>query len=166
MKTMITEFKKMMWLQFGAAIDMLENAVTRCPVEVWTGKTMFWYKTYHTTFYLDYYLSYDPNSFAPPTPFTLSEFDPTGALPERVYSREELLGYIEFARKKCHDVCAGFTEENAKKRFINKSRDYSMLEMLVYNLRHVQHHVGQLNMVLRLETNSAPGWVSRTEKTP
>jgi hypothetical protein len=166
MKTMNTEFKEMMWLQFGAAIDMLENAVTRCPDEVWTGKSMFWYKVFHTTFYLDYYLSYDPDSFAPPAPFTLSEFDPNGALPERAYSREELLGYIDFARKKCHDVCAGFTEENAKKRFINKSRDYSMLEMLVYNLRHVQHHVGQLNMVLRLETNSAPGWVSRTEKTP
>jgi hypothetical protein len=162
---MNTEFKEMIWKQFGAAIDMLENAVSQCPVEKWSGTTMFWYKAFHTTFYLDYYLSYDPDSFAPPPPFTLSEFDSNGALPERVYSKEELMGYIEFSRKKCFDLCASFTEENANRRFINKSRDYSMLEMLIYNLRHVQHHVGQLNMLLRQETGSAPSWVSRTDKS-
>ncbi len=46
------------------------------------------------------------------------------------------------------------------KRFVNKAKNYSMLELVIYNLRHVQHHTGQLNMMLRQETGNAPGWVS------
>lgn len=157
-------FNEIMWKQFGGSIDMLENAISACPVELWNGEFKFWYITYHTIFYLDYYCSSEPESFAPPQPFTFSEFDPTGILPERVYTKKELLDYLEFARKKCFDLLGGLTEEKANARFINQFRDYSMVEMLIYNLRHVQHHVGQLNLLLRQKTDSAPGWVSQTSK--
>ena len=35
-----------------------------------------------------------------------------------------------------------------------------MLEVLLYNMRHVQHHVAQLNLLLRQSINDAPNWVS------
>ena len=38
--------------------------------------------------------------------------------------------------------------------------NYSVLEILLYNLKHVQHHTGQLNLLLREETGQAAGWVS------
>jgi len=34
-------------------------------------------------------------------------------------------------------------------------------ELLLYNMRHVQHHAAQLNMLLRQKTDSAPKWVSK-----
>ena len=34
-------------------------------------------------------------------------------------------------------------------------------ELLLYNMRHVQHHAAQLNMLLRQATDSAPDWVSK-----
>jgi uncharacterized damage-inducible protein DinB len=34
-------------------------------------------------------------------------------------------------------------------------------ELLLYNMRHVQHHAAQLNMMLRQATDSAPKWVSK-----
>jgi uncharacterized damage-inducible protein DinB len=34
-------------------------------------------------------------------------------------------------------------------------------ELLLYNMRHVQHHAAQMNMRLRQETDSAPKWVSK-----
>ena len=40
-------------------------------------------------------------------------------------------------------------------------RNMSNGELLLYNMRHVQHHAAQLNMRLRQETNSAPRWVSK-----
>jgi uncharacterized damage-inducible protein DinB len=40
--------------------------------------------------------------------------------------------------------------------------NYSVLEILLYNLKHVQHHVGQLNLLLREETGQAADWVSGT----
>ena len=38
--------------------------------------------------------------------------------------------------------------------------NYTMLDILFYNLRHVQHHVGQLNYILRQKINRAPEWIS------
>jgi hypothetical protein len=34
---------------------------------------------------------------------------------------------------------------------------------LLYNLRHVQHHAAQLNLILRQAVDSAPGWVGRAK---
>ena len=82
-------------------------------------------------------------------------------MPDSVYSKEQLLSYLEFGRQKCHDLIAGLTTEKAEKRFINEYRNYSILEILLYNMRHVQHHVAQLNLLLRQGTNDAPKWVSR-----
>ncbi len=161
---MDADLKEILWRQFGAAIDMLENAITASPEELWNTKSNFWYIGFHTIFYLDYYLS-DPETFSPPPPFGITEFDPSGKLPERVYTKAELLSYVEFCRKKCHDLIAGLTTEHAAKRFINPYRNYSTMEILIYNMRHVQHHTAQLNLLLRQQVNDAPKWVSQT-KTP
>ena len=40
-------------------------------------------------------------------------------------------------------------------------RGMSNGELLLYNMRHVQHHAAQLNMRLRQATDSAPDWVSK-----
>ena len=42
--------------------------------------------------------------------------------------------------------------------------NYPVLEILLYNMRHVQHHAAQLNLLLRQELDDAPDWVSRTEE--
>jgi uncharacterized damage-inducible protein DinB len=56
-------------------------------------------------------------------------------------------------------------ETEMKKRWINESSsmDFSRIEILLYNLRHVQHHVGQLNFLLRETSLNAPEWIYRTE---
>ena len=156
-------FNESLWKQFGASIDMLENAMKLCPDELWNTGRKFWYNAYHTLFFLDYYLTPEPIGFVPPPPYTLSEFDPSGAMPERVYTKEELLDYLQFNRDKCQKLIAGLTEETFFRRWINESRtmDYSMFELLLYNMRHVQHHAAQLNLILRQEINDAPDWVSR-----
>jgi hypothetical protein len=154
-----------MWKQFGATIDMLENAVTACPDSLWNTESRFWYNAYHTIFYLDYYLSTEPEKFFPPLPFTLSEFDPVGILPDRVYTKNELLNYIEHCRRKCYDLITGLTRENADRRFVNEYKNFNILEMMIYNMRHVQHHAGQLNMLLRQNNIDAPRWVSQTQRT-
>ncbi len=155
--------KETLWKQFGASIDMLENALTLCPDELWNTKAKFWYNAYHCLFWLDYYLSLEPGEFSPPPPFTLSEFDPSGAMPDRVYNKEELLSYLQAGREKCHNLISGLTDEIANKRWVNKRRNYSVIEILLYNMRHVQHHAAQLNLLLRQGINDAPKWVSQTK---
>jgi uncharacterized damage-inducible protein DinB len=91
----------------------------------------------------------------------LSELDPSGVLPERVYTKAELLDYLAYGRKKCHDLIAGLTAADADRRFKNAYRDYPLLEILLYNMRHVQHHTAQLNLLLRQGNIQPPGWVSQ-----
>jgi hypothetical protein len=49
--------KTILWQQFGAAIDMLENALAACPQALWNTPPKLWYIACHTLFFLDYYLS-------------------------------------------------------------------------------------------------------------
>jgi hypothetical protein len=161
---MNTATKEALWKQFGASIDMLENAISLCTAELWDNEKKFWYNAYHCLFYLDYYLTLEPNTFSPPSPYTLSEFDPSGAMPDSVYRKEELLSYLRHGRKKCHDLIAGMTDEIANSRWVNEYKNYSVLEMLFYNMRHVQHPAAQLNLLLRQGIDNAPRWVSQTRE--
>lgn len=154
---------EVVWLQFGAAIDMLENAVRACPEELWGDRGRrpeFWYVVYHTLFFLDLYLSGSPEGFAPPEPFTLDELDPAGVMPPRVYTKAELLDYLRHGREKCRALTLGLTAERAGALCALRWGVLSYAELLLYNMRHVQHHAGQLNLLLRQETDAAPGWVS------
>jgi hypothetical protein len=162
---MINNVKQSLWQQFGASIDMLENAINLCPNEHWATDTKFWYQAFHCLFFLDYYLTLEPKNFSPPSPFTLSEFNPDGEMPERVYSKDELLEYVRFCREKCRKVIANLDEAGFNARWINESgtMNYSVLEILLDNMRHVQHHAAQLNLILRQTIDDAPDWVSRAK---
>ena len=160
---METLLKEIMWKQFGASIDMFENAVRNCPEDLWDTESKYWYIVYHTLFFLDYYLTTDPDNFSPPSPFTLSEFDPDGEMPERVFTKEEMMTYLNHCRNKCHDLIAGLNADIALNRWKNEYRDYSIPEILIYNMRHVQHHGAQLNLLLRQNGADVPDWVSQTK---
>lgn len=156
------QWKTTLWRQFGAAIDMLENAMQACPEALWgdrSQKPEFWYVAFHTLFFLDLYLSESEVGFQPPAPFTLDEMDERGLMPERVYTKEELQKYLEHGRTKCRVTIASMTEERARRRCGFSWLEISGEEILLYNMRHVQHHTGQLNLILRQKIDAAPRWV-------
>jgi hypothetical protein len=158
-------WKTIIWQQFGASIDMLENAIRACPDDLWNDRSEqpeYWYVVYHALFWLDFYLSESADGFAPPAPFTLAETDPAGVLPDRVYSKDELLNYLEHGREKCRTAIASMRDEKAPQRVrLDWPEEMTIAEMLLYNLRHVQHHAAQLNLILRQKIDSAPRWVSK-----
>ena len=163
---MNTTWKTIIWQQFGAAIDMLENAMLACPEEVWNDRSRqpeFWYVVFHTLFFLDFYLSESAEAFTPPPPFTLSELDPSGILPERPYTKDELHTYLKHGREKCRATLEGLTDDIAHQHRQFVSVKGSFLELLLYNMRHVQHHAAQLNLILRQTIDSAPRWVAKTK---
>lgn len=150
--------------QVGAALDMLENAIRACPESLWgdtSRNPQFWYLAYHTIFYTDLYFSPGQEGFAPQAPYTLSEFDPSGLMPDRVYSKDEMLAYLDHGRRKLHGLMAEWTEERAREPLEFGSIKGTRIETLLYTLRHIQHHAAQLNLLLRLVTDSAPKWVVR-----
>ncbi len=152
--------------QFGGALAMLENAITACPDPLWSDharEPQFWYVAYHTLFWLDFYLSETADGFAPPPPFGLEEMDPAGLLPPRVYTRDELLAYLAHGRAKLRPRLAGLVGAAAHARVTIGSFDGSVAELQLYSLRHVHHHVGQLQLMLRHAGVEPPRWVRRVE---
>ena len=149
--------------QFHAATDMLANAIEACPDSVWSGqgRGAFWYLAFHAIFFLDLYLSEGESRFHPPPPFGLTELDPEVVPPERAYRKDELLAYLEHGRKKLDATMAGMTEAWVANPCPFPYRKMSNGELLLYNMRHVQHHAAQLNLLLRQATDSAPRWVSK-----
>ena len=111
---------EMLWRQFAAAIDALGEALRKCPDALWgerlwqdepdqwvaQGFSAFWYLGYHTLFWLDLYLTGAEEGFAPPAPFDLVEMEANETLP-RLYSREELLGYLELCRQRSGTLRSG-----------------------------------------------------------
>jgi hypothetical protein len=157
-------WKSVIWQQFGAAIDMLDNALLACPDELWSDRSQrpeFWYVVYHTLFFLDLYFSDSVEGFIPPVPFNLDELDPAGLMPERPYTKDELHTYLEHGRRKCRATIEALTDEKARQRCSFEWVDVSNAELLLYNMRHVQHHAAQLNLILRQKTDSAPAWVPK-----
>jgi len=163
---MKTLWSTALWLQFGAAIDMLENALLACPAPLWRRQLWhdpseqsrppefaeFWHVTYHTLFWLDLYLSGSrEEEFTPPAPFAWTEQDPTWVLPERPYTKEELHAYLASTRRKCHATLVDLTDERAEQLVEYPwahGRDVSFLELQLYNMRHVQEHAAQLHLFL------------------
>src|SRR5688572_16298702 len=159
-----TSIKEAIWSQFGASLDMLENAIVLCPDEHWDTALDFWYMSYHCVFWTDYYLTTEPGKFEPPTPFTFSEFDPTGKKPDRTYTKTEVLGYLEHCRQKAIRLISGLTLEKLDDRWVDDYKNYSLFEILFYNARHIQHHSAQLNLLLRQTIDNAPAWVRQAKK--
>lgn len=165
-------WRNTLWRQFGAAMDMLENSIRACPDELWRARLWnnpthpefaeFWYLAYHALFWLDFYLSEDPETFSPPAPYTTSEFDMDGALPDGVYSRDELQTYLQYGRDKCRARIKS-ADLLAPQRCRPNNPDMTIAELLIYNLRHVHEHAAQLSMLLGQKLGSAPDWVGRTK---
>ena len=84
------------WDQFGAAIDMLENAIQLCPAEHWTDAIwedsetaeygQFWAVAYHALAWLNVYNGgMQRKDYVPPKPIL------NGQLPDAPYSKDDIL---------------------------------------------------------------------------
>jgi hypothetical protein len=162
-----------LWQQFGAAIDTLEHALLACPDTLWNEPlwrdssappvpvdfSQFWNIGFHTTFWLDLYLSGALEGFAPPAPFTLED-------PERTYTKDELLAYLAYTRSKCRKTIMGLTEEKGSRLCTFPwlpGKAFTFLELQLYNMRHVQEHAAQLHLFLGQHGHTVSTWINRAK---
>ncbi|SEW51564.1 hypothetical protein SAMN04488122_4319 [Chitinophaga arvensicola] len=165
---------------FLAAIDMAHQVLVLAPEELLEKDRRFFYMAYHSLIFLDYYLSDPVRDFHPKLSYTIHHADVLPAeavddvLPDRIYTKDELLTFLRETRGKCETQFRQMTGEKLLERWITDNEvdmhglcpplvsHYSRLEILLYNLRHLQHHTGQLNLLLRLKANVAADWVSQS----
>jgi hypothetical protein len=163
--------KEVLWNQFGASIDMLINAISSCPDDYFESNRRFYYIAFHSAIFLDYYSTLPPRDFLPLLSFTQKEPEerPKEAIddliPDKIYDKQELVEYLKRTREKCKQIVYALTDDRLLDRFKEGDEphdmDYPILEILLYNLRHTQHHTAQLNMLLRQDFGRHVEWSFR-----
>jgi len=164
---MVDYIKKVLMGQFEAVLCMLNDCVQKCPQEHWDGKIAkypFWQVAYHTLCFVDLYLSPNEESFQ------LRDIHPRGwselyeEFPSRRFDKSEITEYLVMCRKKATETLASETRESLERESGFHWLPFSRGELHVYNIRHVQHHTGQLSAYLRridpaLQDPKAVRWV-------
>lgn len=154
-------FQQVVRSQFLAALAMLEECIDKCPAEHWAmpiAKYPFWQVAYHTLCFVDCYLSSSNESFKElvaarssqafnPQPRGMAELN--DEYPSRLFTRQELLAYCANCREKIDSVLTSETNATLDGPSGFSWLPFSRAELHLYNLRHVQHHTGQLTAALR-----------------
>jgi hypothetical protein len=158
--------------QFGAAVKMFRDCLERGEGGTWlaaVGKFPFWQVAYHTLFTTDLYLAASETEFQPQA-FHHEGYDELGPQPwaprktvviDRPYDQATLIGYADLCRTRARraldlegdDVLAGPSGLDWLK--------FTRLELHLYNIRHLQHHTGQLTAALRRERGEGIKWALR-----
>lgn len=165
---MDSHVKTSIWLQYGAAIDTLEDALALCPEHLWTAVLwddeedarygQFWFVAYHTLFWLDLFLTGSREGFAPPAPFV------RGALPDAPYTIEQVRAYLAQCRAKCQATIESLTDERAQEPCPFPWFEPTFLELQFYSLRHVMEHAAQLSFFLGQQGVVGMDWVAQARK--
>ncbi len=164
--------------QFAAAVQMMWAAIKACPDSLWDDRTdgsPFWHLAYHALFFTDFYLSDDEKSFramdyhedkAHFLPGDYREFGGIVTTPEKAYTRDQLLDYADHCLRKCHEAFEKLTDQRALERCGFWWYELNVGEFLLNNLRHVQHHAGQLTLLLRRRADIGVDWFGTKDNQP
>ncbi|HIJ74195.1 MAG TPA: DinB family protein [Candidatus Hydrogenedentes bacterium] len=161
------DIEKVITSQYHASLDMLKGAIVGCPDDVWNDeehKNRFWHIAYHALFYTHLYLQDREEDFVPWTKHR-DEYQFMGSLPwpphkepriEEAYSKEDVLSYLAECRNQVEERVPSLDLE-AESGF--SWLPFGKLELQFYNIRHIQHHAGQLIDRVRHKAGAGVGWV-------
>jgi hypothetical protein len=147
------KIKPILQSQYLSALAMLKQAIVKCPPEAWDNpqdKDRFWFVAYHTLRFAHQYLKARDKDYPrweqrlhsrPGTPFSKEEILERLALVERDVAEQIPLMDLE-------------AKTGATGALANK------FELQLYNIRHIQHHAGELYERLR-PYNVKLGWASK-----
>ena len=157
--------------QYHASLAMLRGAIERCPDEVWESTehvNAFWQIAYHALFFTHLYLQVVPEAFVPwkhhrgnvqHEDGIAGEVDPNSELPliPETYSKEQVLAYWAF----CDEMVDGAVDALDLGAQASGFYWYQVpkLEHQIINLRHLQHHAGQLIDRVRSAAGVGTPWV-------
>ena len=154
--------KKEIVSQYKASLKMLGDTIVKCPDSLWENNEFgdaFWRIVYHTLFYTSLYLSNSNSDFIPWVNHKINynnlgktTRDNTPIIIDNSYSKDELMKYFESIFNNCEKFVYD-TDLNDKSGV--EWLPMNKIELHLYNIRHIQHHVGQL--VERLHQSGIKG---------
>jgi hypothetical protein len=165
--SVLDTLKELIGNQLQAALCTLHSCIDKCPEAAWdapVANLAFCQVTLHTLFYADFYLGRNEHGFRE-QPFHRDNpqfFRDYEEMEDRkqvlLYDRVTMKAYLEHCRKKGAAVLAEETVETLSAPCGFTRREFSRVELYVYNIRHIQHHAAQLALRLRLDYQEDTPW--------
>jgi hypothetical protein len=146
------DVRKALTSQYLAALAMLEETIRRCPDDLWVDpqtKDQFWQIAYHALFFTHLYLQESQAAFQPWAKHR-KDYHNLGPiawdgnrLPEigEPYTPGEVLEYLAFCRDEIETRLRA-TDFAGASGF--DWLPFDKLELQIYTIRHLQHHMGEL----------------------
>jgi hypothetical protein len=161
---MMNPFVESMASNLEQAFRLMEAALADCPDDLWetdlwpdeasSGPTPHgglhgsapWFLGYHALLTLDYDLTAEFESWEPPQPFDENTF----SFPNRVFTKLELLGYVDYCRRRVGRVLGELTEKVAARPLPDAHRYHgTMYGVIVGGMPlHVIEHASQIRQFL------------------
>ncbi len=133
---------------------MLKQAIAKCPQELWDApqdENRFWFTAYHALYYAHLYLQ--------PTRKNFVRWRGHGKpISSPMLSKEEVLDYLAFVEQEVIRRVPA-TDLEADSGFAGIRVD--KLELQFVNIRHIQHHTGELYERLGARKNIKLDWAER-----
>ena len=159
--------KQVIKSQYKASLAMLREAIRKCSGSLWLDDAYthpFWRVAYHTLVFTDLYLSVSVDRYEPWTKHIdeLESLGPMihkgGKLPRSgpAYAKDEIETYCDLVIGGVDAAVDGLALDS-QSGF--SWLPFSKLELQLYNIRHVQHHAGQIIERLRQNLNEGVDWV-------
>ena len=162
------DIKPALKCQYHAALDMLKQAIERCPDDMWNDTTHpvgFWQVTYHTLYFTHLYLHQTLADFKPWAHHKADYHDlpwpaDSGKPIDDPYTKSQILAYWR--------ICDAFVETGvdalslaAEDSGFPWHAGFPKLAHQMMNIRHIQHHTAILAGRLRrkLGTKGDVAWV-------
>lgn len=164
---MIEVYKELIGNQFEASLGTLRACLDRCPNAAWqepVANLTFSQAIFHALFFADVYLGRDLASlrsqpFHADNAATFADYEELEDRPQRAtYDKPFIGAYLEHVRGKATTVVANESADELSERPGFEWLPFSRAEVHVYNVRHLQHHAGQLGLRLRLEGGEGVPW--------
>jgi hypothetical protein len=158
--------KSILISQYQASLKMILKTIEKCPDGLWennTYKNAYWRIVYHSLFYTALYLSESDDTFVPWTTHIVN-YNVLGSVDhgnnpiviQDAYSKTDMISYADYILNNLDKLVVNFdTTGNSGFEWLPMSK----MQLHIYNIRHLQHHAGQL--IERLHQNGITGihWV-------
>lgn len=156
--------------QYRASLEMLLQAITKCPEPLWVAPgypNKFWHIAYHALYCTHMYLQPSEAEFSPWAKHRQA-YQFLGSVPLPPYDRPKIeMPYSKAEILEFHGICCGEIEDRVQSVGLDLPSGFPWLrfnrmELHIYNIRHVQHHAGQLIDRLRTAESIGVAWVGST----
>lgn len=152
--------------QYRGAMAMFRKSLRACPDELWDWReegTPIWHHAYHTLWFLDFYLCKSGGKEPPQPSFHFTHAERLAVKLTAAFGRKEMLAYYRQVAARCRKIIEQMSMEALEKPTLFPWHGKTVGDTMIYNFRHIQHHVGQINSILRRRAGIGMKWIGFEE---